>query len=96
MFLLTNEILTDLNVPMGHLLSREHYFRFMDASLAQMGAGTRAVDRNFAPLAAADRANSAINAGAMPLRASLVTDFALDGHRQVSSSSYYHEVNAAN
>ncbi len=96
MFLLTNEILTDLNVPMRHLLGREHHLGFMDASLTQMSAPARAIDGDFAPLAAASRADFAINAGTMPLRASLVTDFALDGHRQVSSSSYYHEVNAAN
>jgi hypothetical protein len=45
---------------------------------------------------ATNRTDLAVHAGTMTLGAPPITDLALDGHRQVSSSSYYHEVHAAN
>jgi hypothetical protein len=56
-----------------------------------MGAFPGAINRNLTAFRAADRADVAIHTGTLAFRAPLITDLALDGHRQVSISSYYHE-----
>jgi hypothetical protein len=61
------------------------------AGLSQVDTFPRAIDGNLAAFGATDRADLAFDAGTMALRASLVTNLAWNGHRQVSTSSYYHE-----
>jgi hypothetical protein len=83
--MVSNEILSDVDVLIGDLIRRNRRWLFMVPRGDQVFARTRTIDGVFALLAAALRTDSAADTGTIAARASLVANFAGEGHRLFSS-----------
>ena len=91
MLLLAHKLLTHFDIAIRDLVDCQDNLRLVSACLLKVRTRSGAFNRDLAALGATDRANLTVHARTMPFRASLITYFALDRHRQVSTSSYYHE-----